>query len=304
VLSTSNSSYLPAFATKTGWDFATGIGTVNAYNLVTGWNGSSATPTTTTLALSASAIGVGTANITLAATVTAKSGTPTGTVTFYNNGTAIAQTGNPATLSSGKATFTYTTSSLVVGTYSITATYNPTGSFATSTSSASQLQVQDFTLGTPNPATVTISAPGQSGSTVIAITPLGGFNQTPTFSCAPLPSEANCTASGTATSQTITFTTTAASQLRQSPFGRHGGLFYAMLLPGVFGLILPAGNRKRAVRLVGLIALLACLLLWMPACGGGSTQSNPGTPTGTTSVTITATSGSLQHTKTVQLTIQ
>jgi hypothetical protein len=34
VLSTSNSSYSPAYAATPGWDFATGIGTVNAYNLV------------------------------------------------------------------------------------------------------------------------------------------------------------------------------------------------------------------------------------------------------------------------------
>jgi subtilase family serine protease len=37
VLSTSDKSYLPAFGTATGWDFATGIGTVNANNLVTNW---------------------------------------------------------------------------------------------------------------------------------------------------------------------------------------------------------------------------------------------------------------------------
>ncbi len=34
VLSTSNSSYSKAYGTGTGWDFATGIGTVNVYNLV------------------------------------------------------------------------------------------------------------------------------------------------------------------------------------------------------------------------------------------------------------------------------
>jgi subtilase family serine protease len=37
VLSTSNSSYKPAYAAGTGWDFATGIGTVNAANLVKNW---------------------------------------------------------------------------------------------------------------------------------------------------------------------------------------------------------------------------------------------------------------------------
>ena len=36
-LSTSNSSYSPAFGTTKGWDFATGIGTVNAANLVSNW---------------------------------------------------------------------------------------------------------------------------------------------------------------------------------------------------------------------------------------------------------------------------
>ena len=39
VLSTTSSSYAPAFGTTTGWDFATGIGTLNAYNLVNNWPG-------------------------------------------------------------------------------------------------------------------------------------------------------------------------------------------------------------------------------------------------------------------------
>jgi subtilase family serine protease len=37
VLSLSNNSYQPAYGTTTGWDFSTGIGTVNAYNLVVNW---------------------------------------------------------------------------------------------------------------------------------------------------------------------------------------------------------------------------------------------------------------------------
>jgi subtilase family serine protease len=36
-LSMSNKQYSPAFGTNIGWDAATGIGTVNAYNLVTHW---------------------------------------------------------------------------------------------------------------------------------------------------------------------------------------------------------------------------------------------------------------------------
>jgi subtilase family serine protease len=37
VFSISNSSYMPAFPATTGWDFTTGIGSVNVYNLVTNW---------------------------------------------------------------------------------------------------------------------------------------------------------------------------------------------------------------------------------------------------------------------------
>ena len=37
VLSTSNTTDIPAYLTNTGWDFATGIGSVNAYNLVMNW---------------------------------------------------------------------------------------------------------------------------------------------------------------------------------------------------------------------------------------------------------------------------
>lgn len=38
VLSTSSTSYQPAYKSTTGWDFATGIGTVNANNLVNNWS--------------------------------------------------------------------------------------------------------------------------------------------------------------------------------------------------------------------------------------------------------------------------
>jgi subtilase family serine protease len=37
VLSKLSSAYQPAFGTNTGWDFSTGIGTVNAANLVNNW---------------------------------------------------------------------------------------------------------------------------------------------------------------------------------------------------------------------------------------------------------------------------
>ncbi|MGA2411762.1 MAG: choice-of-anchor D domain-containing protein, partial [Candidatus Binataceae bacterium] len=48
VLSTSDSDFLPSFGTAAGWDFATGIGSINAYNLVNAFSPiTSPTPTPT-----------------------------------------------------------------------------------------------------------------------------------------------------------------------------------------------------------------------------------------------------------------
>jgi hypothetical protein len=46
VISTTNASFAPAYNATTGWDFATGIGTVNVANLVNGWNKRPALATT------------------------------------------------------------------------------------------------------------------------------------------------------------------------------------------------------------------------------------------------------------------
>src|SRR5437660_784737 len=53
VLSTVDNSYSPAYGTTTGWDFSTGIGSVNAANLVNNWPGgvvaTSGTPQSTAI---------------------------------------------------------------------------------------------------------------------------------------------------------------------------------------------------------------------------------------------------------------
>ena len=87
-------------------------------------------PTTTALGSSANPSALG-QPVTFTATVTKQfgKGTPTGTVSFLDGTTNI---GNSNLNSSGVATLT--TSTLAVGTHSITATYNGDGNFATSTS--------------------------------------------------------------------------------------------------------------------------------------------------------------------------
>ncbi len=302
---------LSGYLVNTGYDEATGLGSINVANLLTNW-ASTTVATTTTLTISPAApVNFGT-SVTLTATVkpsASSTKTPTGTVTFSD--AVIGKLGTGALNSSGVATLTSTT--LAAASYSITATYAGDTNFSGSLSSAVPYNVQDFKI-TPSPTTVTVTAPGQSGMSTLTITPLGGFSQALTYSCTGLPSEATCTfAAASATSETLTIATMAPSaKLDKDPFGPRRRIFYALLIPGFLGFVSMTRNKKLklgGVHLLSLIAVLALSTLWMPACGGGgsSAPSNPGTPTGTSTITVTATTGGttpLTHPTAVTLTVQ
>ena len=83
--------------------------------------------TSTSVASSANPSAAGQA-LTFTATVTTSSGTPTGTVTFFDDLSALGT----GALSAGQATFT--TPDLAAGSHAITATYSGDATFATSTS--------------------------------------------------------------------------------------------------------------------------------------------------------------------------
>ena len=85
----------------------------------------------------------------------------------------------------------------------------------------------------------------------------------------------------------------------------------------VFGLFFVGGSRadrqtlRRATRLTALMLLALCALLLLQACGGGGGGSSsqpgtpqPGTPSGTYTITVSAQSGTVQHTTTVTLVVQ
>jgi Pro-kumamolisin, activation domain/Bacterial Ig-like domain (group 3) len=262
----------------------------------------------------------------LRADVAGKSGfgVPTGTVTFSDTFGAIPG-GNSFTLNSEGNTanpngiFTFDT-----GTHTISASYSGDPSF----NSSSTTQSQAFTI-TPGffaaipsaQSTVMISSPGGSGQSSVSIANSTNFSGTITLSCSGLPSEASCTfspssitANGTPNTATVsisvstTAVTTAAN--RQS---HPSSQFLFLQLPigfGLFGFVLLAGNRK--FRSHGLMVLLLLLAVIAPVsgCGGGGgggksgPPPNPGTPTGSYNVTVTATSGSTASTTGFTLVVQ
>jgi hypothetical protein len=172
------------YDTTTGYDLATGLGSVNVNNLVTAWANTIFNSTTTTLALNGgTAVNVphGT-SVPVSITVTSSSsGTPGGDVSL------IAQSGpNPISNQVGVAQFTLNgggtlpgaaTTQLPGGTYNVRAHYEGDGTFAPSDSALPGIQV---TVSAENSST-TLSNIGVDGNgnpvsvTNGAVLPFGTF---------------------------------------------------------------------------------------------------------------------------------
>jgi len=236
-------------------------------------------------------------------TTSAAVGTPAGSVQFSINGTAA---GAPALLgANGQAT--YTTAALPDGSSSITAVYSGNSNFLSSNSAALSQLVLDFGFTTGSTQSATIF-PGQSASFVFAIVPDGTFSRTITFSASGLPlgattsfNPASLTPGSTTNNVVMTVQTaplTAAAKPASS-WTTKSPLLLGLLLP-LFGI----GRTRRAFkrRTLFLIALFSfASALAIGGCGGDGFFTQPPQ---TYTITVTATSGALQHTATVDLTVQ
>ena len=188
------------------------------------------------------------------------------------------------------------TTSLPHATNSITASYAGNGTYLNSTSSPVTVTVVPaFTLA-PGVATITMVQGGTDSSATVAVTRASGFTDALTFTCSSPASESTCTVnpSGATTQNSVSLTVTTrapTAQLRR-PLDRGTQIFYAVLLPGVLGILLAGGSSNRArhaMRMLALIGVLGFSTLWMGACGGGSKPKDPGTPKGNYTLTIKGT---------------
>jgi Bacterial Ig-like domain (group 3)/NHL repeat len=251
--------------------------------------------------------------ITITATATGPGGTPSGTITFFNGTTQI---GTPQTVNSSGAA-SVTTSFAAAGTFSITAVYSGDPFFKVSTSTPAPLTVvaPSFSSALNSQQSSTI-APGQSAlfSFMIASNVYTGNIS---FACSGLPAGSSCVFSptvlaetGCSTSQTVTLTivTTQPTPVKQSTFGvpLSGRGFWAGfgMLPGLllaFGITLR--RRKNPSIKYGQIWMAIALLCVVSAVSSCSNvQSTPGTPAGTSTVTVTASDAS-GNTKALNVTL-
>jgi hypothetical protein len=156
-----------------------------------------------------------------------------------------------------------------------------------------------------NPSSLTIKS-GSTGTTVITLTPTGGFTGTVNFSCGTLPTDVTCTfapasltvSSAAAQTSTLTVGTTgtAAASLGDGPG--------VSLLPGIFVamILLPLGFTRRILRarkaggpwLMGLLLLAITSLAAAGMFGlAGCAKGKKSTPAGTYSIPIDVTSGGI-----------
>jgi hypothetical protein len=173
----------------------------------------------------------------------------------------------------------------------------------------SAVAMAGYTLNLPAPTfSIALSSaslditPGQSGTTTVIVTPENSFASPITFSCSGLPAGAACSfypatltpsASTTVTTMTIaTSSTTVASRRNPSP------LFPALSLSVALCLLGQKGKRGLLLLVLVSLGLGVCT-----GCGSVVQQSQSTPPTTVSTVTITATSGSLQPTATLNLTL-
>ena len=264
------------------------------------------------------------ASVTLTATVKGSSGgpTPTGMVQFGAS-TSSSNPGNPfgagvgVQLVNGQATLT--TTAIPAGTQFISATYTGDSNYNATTAYTPEAvtAAASFTMA-PSPQSVTVNTPGGSASASVVLTAQGGYAgtvQLTSASCAGLPSETTCSfnpssitlsSSATTATTTVTFQTTAASNVlpvSDRPTGTRFGpartvaltLCCAIAMALSFLVLGVATPRRRGVLLA---VLTVVAIVTFASCGGGGGGSggggggthNAGTPQGSYQVTITASS--------------
>lgn len=258
-------------------------------------------PTVTSLSIT-----VGATGLLLSGNVVARTGTPTGTVFFWDGVAAYGQ----AQLD-GSGTAQFTGGPVSSGPHYLTAVYPGNSNFGQSVSSSQMVDTskstQDFTLDLSS--TSASLAAGGSTSIVVSVNPVNGFNQqiglscstgSADLSCAFVPSaltgggiaKLNVTASGTRIS--------AVSRFPVAPMRAIGTTIVAIFTSCL--LLVFSRRRQRRVALA-ILSFAYCALLYGCGTTGSSGLASPGSYTFVITATGSHQGGAIVHSAQFQLTV-
>ncbi len=311
------------YNTNTGYDLATGLGSVDASQLVNYWSSATGSATAA-VSVNPSPDPVTTSeSLTVTISVFGSSGTPTGTVTLisgsYNSGAQSLASSGSCTAAS--CAITVPAGSLATGTDTLAVTYSGDATYATKTNNSITVTVtgssssSTFALAATNIASLTPGATSGNTSTVTATT-TNGYTGTVTLTCAlttspsgasylptcsgPVPSAA-LTMGGAGSVFTVNTTAASAALLDKklpgkgrSLFGAGGGAVLALML------FLGVPARRRSWHSMLSVLLLLAALGCMSACNSSISVSGSrtaGTAAGAYTFTVTGTGNDANATK-------
>ncbi|HEX3986420.1 MAG TPA: protease pro-enzyme activation domain-containing protein [Acidobacteriaceae bacterium] len=308
-----------SYAATTGYDEASGLGSVDFENLLNAWpagTGSSLDGSVTTVSAATTTPASGASDvitITVSPSLSSITAVPTGTVTITVDGTVQTPT---LTLAAGVGTYSF--SSTTAGSHVILANYSGDATFAASSGSATVTVAGGTSSGTFTLSAANVSVTqGNSGTSAVALTSQNSYAGTVSFALSTTNASlqqygcytiANATlaAGGTATSTLTLYTSlSACNALTGSKSGaihsfiRRGGTIAGSQHRQPLGPGIPLG----AAAFAGLLfigfrrvrrhawTLMSCLLLvvvlgFSTGCGGGSGSSTSGSSTSSTSTDV------------------
>lgn len=196
-------------------------------------------------------------------------------------------------------TFVYTPGTgvqMTEGTHTLSTVLTPTDALDYNAATAQvQLEVraEDFALEVPQATTF------QAGGSLVGpvtITPINGFEGAVSLSCSNLPATITCDLDSGTVTIAHGVTSRQSTQVTVASIGRNVTVLSGLFL---FGL----GFVRRRRRWTTTTACAALMTAVLAGCGASHFIQNDGTPPGNYSVVVTAKSGSITHTQTVNFTV-